>query len=92
MLSFQPAAFVGDDLRRHDDDRAVDVRPDAVWARIETRSRSGSTPTMTRWATPETGTLVPACVQHSVLDPKENAELTVLLPMPTARRSRDGSR
>ena len=35
---------------------------------------------------PETGTLVPACVQHGVLDPKENAELAVLLPMPTARR------
>lgn len=41
---------------------------------------------------PETGTLVPACVQHSVLDPRENAELTVLLPMPTVRRGRDGSR
>lgn len=42
-------------------------------------------------AHPETGTLVPACVQHSLLDPKENAELTVLLPMPTARR-RNGTR
>jgi hypothetical protein len=30
--------------------------------------------------------LVPACVQHSVLDPRENAELRVLLPMPTVRR------
>jgi len=40
---------------------------------------------------PETGTLVPACVQHSVLDPKENAELTVLLPMPAVRRSRSTS-
>lgn len=35
---------------------------------------------------PETGTLVPACVQHGVLDPQENAELAVLLPMPTVRR------
>lgn len=42
-------------------------------------------------AHPETGTLVPACVQHSVLDPKENTELAVLLPMPTVRR-RDGAR
>ncbi len=42
-------------------------------------------------AHPETGTLVPACVQHGVLDPEENAELAVLLPMPVARR-RDGSR
>jgi len=35
-------------------------------------------------AHPETGRLVPACAQHSVLDPEENRELTVLLPM--ARR------
>jgi hypothetical protein len=42
-------------------------------------------------AHPETGTLVPACVQHSVLDPTENAELAVLLPLPTARR-RNGTR
>jgi hypothetical protein len=33
------------------------------------------------------GTLVPACVQHSVLDPKENATLAVLLPVPTVRRN-----
>ena len=37
-------------------------------------------------AHPETGTLVPACVQHSVLDPAENAELAVLLPTPRVRR------
>jgi hypothetical protein len=37
-------------------------------------------------AHPENGTLVPACVQHSVLDPAENAELRVLLPLPTVRR------
>ncbi|MCD9624247.1 radical SAM protein [Rhabdothermincola salaria] len=29
---------------------------------------------------PETGEIVPACVQHSVLDPDENAELAVMLP------------
>jgi hypothetical protein len=29
--------------------------------------------------------LVPACVQHGVLDPAENAALRVLLPMPTVR-------
>ena len=39
---------------------------------------------------PETGELVPACVQHGVLDPGENAALAVLLPMPTVRR-RDGT-
>ncbi len=32
-------------------------------------------------AHPETGELVPACVQHSVLDPAENAELRHLLPL-----------
>ena len=30
---------------------------------------------------PETGRLVPACVQHSVLDPRENSELKRLLPI-----------
>jgi hypothetical protein len=32
-------------------------------------------------AHPETGDLVPACVQHSVLDPEENRELRRLLPL-----------
>lgn len=32
-------------------------------------------------AHPETGQLVPACVQHSVLDPAENAALRRLLPL-----------
>ncbi len=32
-------------------------------------------------AHPETGELVPACVQHSVLDPTENLELRRLLPL-----------
>ncbi len=32
-------------------------------------------------AHPEDGTLVPACVQHSVLDPGENAQLRRLLPI-----------
>jgi hypothetical protein len=31
-------------------------------------------------AHPETGTLVPACAQHSVLDPLENLRLQALLP------------
>ncbi len=29
---------------------------------------------------PETGEIVPACVQHSLLDPAANSELAVLLP------------
>lgn len=37
-------------------------------------------------AHPETGELVPACVQHSVLDPGENAELRRLLPLSVATR------
>jgi hypothetical protein len=32
-------------------------------------------------AHPESGMLVPACAQHGVLDPDENRELAVLLPM-----------
>ena len=30
---------------------------------------------------PETGEVVPACVQHSVLDPVENRQLVELLPL-----------
>jgi hypothetical protein len=36
-------------------------------------------------AHPETGELVPACVQHSVLDPQENFSLAALLPIPRRR-------
>jgi len=36
-------------------------------------------------AHPETGKLVPACVQHGVLDPDENAALAALLPIPRRR-------
>ncbi len=36
-------------------------------------------------AHPEDGTLVPACVQHCVLDPAENRELRTMLPMPAVR-------
>jgi hypothetical protein len=36
-------------------------------------------------AHPEDGTLVPACVQHGVLDPAENARLRTLLPWPAVR-------
>jgi hypothetical protein len=42
-------------------------------------------------AHPEDGTLVPACVQHSVLDPQENRDLRVLLPIPHVRARTDGS-
>jgi len=36
---------------------------------------------------PENGNLVPACVQHSVLDPAENVQLRTLLPLVEVRRS-----
>lgn len=36
-------------------------------------------------AHPETGQLVPACVQHSVLDPDENRTLAIQLPLPRRR-------
>jgi hypothetical protein len=32
-------------------------------------------------AHPEEGRLVPACVQHAVLDSRENAKLVKLLPL-----------
>ena len=37
-------------------------------------------------AHPETGELVPACVQHSVLDPLENVALRRLLPVVSVGR------
>ena len=40
-------------------------------------------------AHPDTGELVPACVQHGVLDPAENARLRTVLPIP--RRRADGA-
>jgi hypothetical protein len=42
-------------------------------------------------AHPEDGTLVPACVQHGVLDPAENRQLRVLLPLPQVRPGIDGN-
>lgn len=38
-------------------------------------------------AHPETGELVPACVQHSVLDPVENVALRRLLPLTPVSRA-----
>lgn len=75
---------------------AADVAP--AWSAIQ-RGEDSSQPriaeTMERlracsyaMAHPETGELVPACVQHSVLDPGENIALRRLLPLSpiTARR------
>ncbi len=43
-------------------------------------------------AHPENGTLVPACVQHAVLDPVENEALRALLPLVEVRPRGAGSR
>ena len=43
-------------------------------------------------AHPENGTLVPACVQHCVLDPQENRDLRTILPLPTVRGRAAGQR
>ena len=45
----------------------------------ETQERLGAC--MYAMAHPETGELVPACAQHSVLDPIENIGLRTLLPL-----------
>lgn len=45
----------------------------------ETQERLGAC--MYTMSHPETGKLIPACVQHSVLDPGENAGLRKLLPL-----------
>ncbi len=68
---------------------AADVGP--AWARMqagETATEPRLLATQERLAActysmahPETGELVPACVQHSVLDPGANAELRTLLPL-----------
>lgn len=42
-------------------------------------------------AHPETGEIVPACAQHSVLDPEANRRLAVLLPHPTLRSPLPGA-
>lgn len=103
MLSFQPAAYVGNRARWREDFHAVDV--DAVWAQIEAgagtrlpwrRGELADDPGVRAaqerlqacsyaMAHPEKERLVPACVQHAVLDPAENARLIQLLPMAEAR-------
>jgi hypothetical protein len=72
---------------------AADVKP--AWEAIQrgheaTDPRIAATQQRLRacsyaMAHPETGELVPACVQHSVLDPGENAALRRLLPLATRR-------
>jgi hypothetical protein len=72
---------------------AADVRP--AWELMRRGERSADpriAATQERLAAchyamahPEDGTLVPACVQHCVLDPQENRDLRVLLPLPHVR-------
>ncbi|MGF1599224.1 MAG: radical SAM domain-containing protein [Acidimicrobiales bacterium] len=67
---------------------AVDTA--AAWSHIEAGTESVERPVVEAaerlracaysMAHPETGRMVPACVQHAVLDPGENAQLVELLP------------
>lgn len=72
---------------------ADDVRP--AWELLE-RGETSDDPALREtqerlracfyaMAHPESGQLVPACVQHSVLDPGENVALATLLPLPRTR-------
>jgi len=76
-----------------------DVRP--AWAALQ-RGETSADPRIAStqqrllacsyaMAHPETGELVPACVQHSVLDPQENVELRRLLPLVDVRSRPAGS-
>jgi hypothetical protein len=75
---------------------AADVRP--AWELLQRGQRSGDPrirATQERLAAcsyamahPETGELVPACVQHGVLDPTENLALRRLLPLLPSGRQR----
>ena len=51
--------------------------------------RSACRPAPTRWPIPSEDRLVPACVQHSVLDPQENLALRSDPPRPLMSRSYD---
>lgn len=62
-------------LRRGE--RAADPEVRATQERLEACAYS--------MAHPDSGELVPACVQHSLLDPDENRRLAVALPLPKRR-------
>ena len=79
---------------------AEDVAP--AWAMMQ-RGEASTDPHLTSvqerlaachyaMAHPENGTLVPACVQHAVLDPVENEALRTLLPLTEIRTRTGGSR
>jgi hypothetical protein len=72
---------------------AEDVKP--AWELLE-RGETSDDPTIKEtqerllacsyaMAHPETGHIVPECVQHCVLDPDENRALTQELPLPRVR-------
>ena len=78
MHSFMDAAEVGPAWELME--RGVTATDPTVLA-VQERLRSCTY----AMAHPEQGRTVPACVQHSVLDPAENAALRVLLPLPRLR-------
>ena len=83
-LTFVVHAFMDADVvaeaERHTAAGTVPSRPDVRAAQERLAACSY------HMAHPDTGELVPACVQHGVLDPAENARLAVLLPLPTVRQ------
>ncbi len=64
--------------------RRGEVSPDPEVAATQERLAA----CMYAMAHPDTGEIVPACVQHSVLDPAENAALRRLLPLTPVGRAR----
>ncbi|MEO3935617.1 hypothetical protein V3N99_02550 [Dermatophilaceae bacterium Soc4.6] len=79
MHSFMDAADVAPAWQAMQEGRvAADPRQVAAQERLAACSYA--------MAHPENGVLVPACVQHSVLDPGENRALRTLLPLTPVRR------
>ena len=84
MHSFMDAADVAPAWQAMQDGRVSDDPRIA-----ETQQRLGAC--SYAMAHPETGELVPACVQHSVLDPGENVALRALLPLTPVSRGRQAA-
>ena len=84
MHSFMDAADVAPAWQAMQDGRISDDPRIA-----ETQERLGAC--SYAMAHPETGELVPACVQHSVLDPVENVALRALLPITSVGRGRQSA-
>jgi hypothetical protein len=101
LFSFQPAAHVGDEGRWNGDYHSLDPErvwhqiergagsplPHQLFQIGDERCNRTAFGFYVgdALAHPETRRIVPACVQHSVLDPEENRELKEVLPLPRVR-------